>query len=129
MAHVLVADDLEVIRTSVAIVLRQAGHTCDLAGGSEEILDAVEGLADQGKKYDLLVMDYNFDGDLDGLSVLDIVQEQFGPQRVIMLSAHNDKFVFEEARDRGAMDWILKPINAEEFLKKIGTVLGASPVN
>src|SRR5215470_6270559 len=59
-ARILLADDEDTFRTSVAVLLRREGYVCDVAGNAEEVSD----LLTKGQ-YDLLICDLRMPGNTD----------------------------------------------------------------
>ena len=66
---------------------------------------------------------------MDGLSMLEQVRERFPSIPVIVMSAELNKKKLIKAIERGAHDYLLKPIDVDLLAKKCSTVFGASWVN
>lgn len=66
---------------------------------------------------------------LDGLSMLEQVRERFPHIPVIVMSAELNKKKLIKAIERGAHDYLLKPIDVDLLAKKCSTVFGTSWVN
>lgn len=66
---------------------------------------------------------------MDGLSMLEQVRERFPSIPVIVMSAELNKKKLIKAIERGAHDYLLKPIDVDLLNKKCSIVFGASRVN
>ena len=62
---------------------------------------------------------------MDGLSMLEQVRERFPRIPVIVMSAELNKKKLIKAIERGAHDYLLKPIDVDLLAKKCCTVFGA----
>ena len=66
---------------------------------------------------------------MDGLSMLEQVRERFPSIPVIVMSAELNKKKLIKAIERGAHDYLLKPIDVDLLAKKCSIVFGTSWVN
>ena len=107
-ARVLVVDDEEGVRTSLANILEDEGYAVDLSGSGEECLEKVRRQA-----YHAILLDVWLPG-RDGLSVLEEIVALPSSPRVIMISGHADVPVAHRAGRLGAYDFIEKPLSLEK---------------
>ena len=84
MTKILVVEDEENLRTSVARMLREQGHQVDEACDGEEGLERLRG-ADGA--YALVICDVTMPV-LDGLSMLEAAGEGLGDARVLFISGY-----------------------------------------
>lgn len=63
---------------------------------------------------DLILSDINMP-QMDGLTLLDKIRENKHPQKTVMISAYGDMINIRVAMNRGAFDFILKPIDFADF--------------
>jgi two-component system response regulator HydG len=82
VARILIVDDQKNMRTTLAIMLRGAGH--DVAEGKDGS-DAVEAIDDEA--YDLVITDLRM-GKVDGIAVLRHVREASPLSEVIVMTAY-----------------------------------------
>jgi len=107
---VLVVDDEPDVAILVRHRLRQK-----IRSGTYEFLFASDGVSalEQLRRHpniDLLLTDLNMPG-MDGLTLLERVNEQYPALKVVVVSAYGDMRNIREAMNRGAFDFLTKPID------------------
>ncbi len=110
LKKVLVVDDEENIRHMLATVLRAEGYEVTRAASAEE----AEGLL-QSQQYDVMLSDIRMPR-VDGLQLLDRVQQKYPDMVVVMMSAYGNVDTAIEAMKRGAYDYIAKPFKPDEVI-------------
>src|SRR5690349_4352134 len=118
---ILVADDEAAVRESVADVLRDEGYQVTAAPDGTAALEAIE-----GHEFDLVLSDLRMPG-ADGLTVLRRVREVSPQTLVLLMTAHATVDTAIEALQRGAQDYLLKPLIFEDVLHKIDHLLLLTP--
>jgi two-component system response regulator HydG len=113
MAKILVVDDQRNMRTTLAIMLRSAGHEVDEAGDGESAIQ----LAGQGG-YDLVLTDLKMAGK-NGMEVLRRTREVQPLTEVIVMTAYGTIESAVEAMRLGAYDYIQKPFTEQELTVKV----------
>ena len=63
---------------------------------------------------------------MDGLTMLDQVRERYSSIPVIVMSAELNKDKLIQAMERGANDYLLKPIDTDLLAKKCSLIFSAS---
>ena len=111
MARILVADDEEGIRSFIADVLEEEGHTVSLAPDGQA---ALEVLARQG--HHLLITDLKMPR-LDGMALLVKAKAAWPEMEVIVLTAHGTIEGAVQAMKQGAFDYLQKPIASPTELR------------
>ena len=106
---VLIADDEQSIRESVAEYLRLDGFDTVTAENGLSALRILE-----GEYFDVLVTDLKMPG-ADGIEVLKKLRAMENHIPVIMISAFGDVSDAVEAMKHGAEDYLVKPFEAEEL--------------
>jgi DNA-binding NtrC family response regulator len=110
---VLLVDDEPKIRNALAAALRDEGHEVNSTGSPQEALRLVG-----QRPFDLLVVD-NLMPELNGL---DLIREVVGGARagerpqILMITAHATVQSAIEAMKLGALDYLQKPFEIDEFL-------------
>jgi adenylate cyclase len=80
-------------------------------------IDALEQLAGEGR-FDLVVADINMPR-MDGLTLLEKLQEADDGLSTIIVSAYGDMSIIRTAMNRGAFDFLMKPIDFPDLEKTI----------
>jgi two-component system, NtrC family, response regulator HydG len=115
--RVLVIDDEEAMRESLAAWLRKEGYRVSVAAGG------VDGLAQlSDRQFDLLLVDMKMPG-MDGLAVLERVQEIRSDLPVVMITAYGSIESAVTAMKMGARDYLLKPFDPEQMLLVIERIV------
>ena len=114
--RVLVVDDEELIRWSLAERLRADGHEVSEAATAGEALEKAQ------SGVDLVLLDYKLP-DEDGLSVLRKIRELDPDTLVIMLTAHQSVEMVVVAMKAGAFDYATKPFDLEDVAVRVSHAL------
>ncbi len=115
-ARILVVDDDEGIRERMRQAIRHGGYDCWAAASGEEALKFLE-----EKHVDLVISDIRMPG-LDGFELTEIVKKKYDTD-VIIITGYGKDFQYEEAIERGASEFILKPIRLQELVVRLNRVL------
>jgi two-component system response regulator PilR (NtrC family) len=115
--NILVAEDEEGVRESLAEVLRDEGYQVTVAADGTEALAVVS-----SQELDLVLSDLRMPG-ASGIDVLRRVREIAPQTLVLLMTAHATVDTAVEALREGAQDYLLKPVIFEELLHKIDYLL------
>ncbi|MFN3387887.1 MAG: response regulator [Allosphingosinicella sp.] len=118
-AHVVVVDDDEDVRSTVAEYLRRNGFAVSEADGGEALRELMS-----ARPIDLALLDINMPGD-DGLTLAREIRAS-GEAGIIMLTARNDDVDRIVGLEVGADDYVTKPFNPRELLARVKAVLRRS---
>ncbi len=110
---VLVVDDDETVRVLLQRILQAAGYEAVIAANGKEALSVI---ADGG--IDVVMLDINMPG-LSGVEVLGKISTDWPDLCVIMVTAVADVQTAVTAMKLGAHDYITKPFDQDEALRKI----------
>jgi DNA-binding NtrC family response regulator len=116
-ASVLVVDDEPIIRDSLAEYLTANGFSVRAVGSGEEALAFAE-----KQRFDVVLCDVNLPG-LDGLDVLERLNRVSPETFVLLITAYATVETAVEAFQKGAHDYLIKPILLTEVLEKIRRLL------
>ena len=121
MSHILIVDDENEIRDSLAEILTEEGFTITTAGTAAETM-----LLLRDASYDLLLLDIWLP-DRDGLDVLKEMQSlEFGNRpEVIIISGHGTIETAVRATKLGAYDFLEKPLSIDRTLILINNAMEA----
>ena len=107
---ILIIDDERSIRNSLGEILTDEGYDVDVAE------DGAMGCAMAEKeKYNIIFCDIKMPG-MDGIEVLDRLNEMETDSAVVMISGHGDIATAVECIKKGAFDFIPKPLDLNRIL-------------
>ena len=115
-ARVLLADEEETFRSSVAVLLRREGYQCDVAASSSEVLELLD-----REQYDLLITDVRLPGNTD-FELLRVAAVS-GVLPVIVVTAYPSLPTAIEAVRCAVVDYLVKPFDFEELLRAVRRAL------
>ncbi len=114
---ILIIDDDANLRRSMDLILQHAGYGVVTAGNVEETWQALD-----SKIYDLVILDIKMP-DASGLDLLIPITTRHPGLPVAILTAHASPKTAFEAIEKGACNYLLKPINPPQFVVKIREIL------
>jgi two-component system nitrogen regulation response regulator NtrX len=120
VSRILIVDDEQGIRKSVAGLLSDEGYDAAVAGDGEAALAAV-----RDQQPELVLLDIAMPG-RDGIDVLEEMRRAWPRLPVIMMSGHGTIETAVRATQLGAFDFIEKPLGAEKLLLTIRHALERS---
>jgi two-component system nitrogen regulation response regulator NtrX len=115
--RVLVVDDEKAIRDALRLTLEYEGYRMIEAASGAEALERVE-----PERAEIMLLDIKMPR-MDGLEVLDRVRERWPELPVIMISGHGTIATAVEALQKGAQDFMEKPLEREVVLHRIRAAL------
>jgi DNA-binding NtrC family response regulator len=110
MARILVVDDQEMMRDSLATTLAREGHEVVAAGDGAAALARLGG----GGRFDLLVTDLKMPK-MTGIELLQEAKRLRPEMLVVMMTAHATIGTAVEAMKLGAYDYIQKPFDGDSI--------------
>jgi DNA-binding NtrC family response regulator len=122
-AAVLVCDDEPLIRDTLAEFLAQEGFTVEAAGSGEEAVRRAT-----QRFFDVVLCDVNLPG-IDGIETLQRILGVNPESFVLLITAYGTVESAVEAFQRGAQDYLMKPILLDEVLGKIRRLLKLRDLN
>ncbi len=111
--RILIIDDEPDIRRSLAYVLQDEGYEVESASTGLEGLSYIS-----AKQFDVVITDLMLP-DLDGMTIINKVEEIQPNIIIIMITAFGSEEKAVEAIRSGADDYIPKPIDGDELLMKL----------
>jgi len=115
--RILIVDDEPIIRDSLAEFLAQEGYAVTACGSAEEALVQAHAL-----RFDLALCDVQLPG-IDGLELLDRLLRVSPETLVLLITAYGTVESAVAAFQRGAHDYLMKPILLDEVLVKVRRLL------
>ena len=121
-AHILVVDDEADLETLILQKFRR-----EIRSGNIEFhfaRDGIEALSviDQNSQIEMVVSDINMPR-MDGLTLLDKLQQSKEELSTVIVSAYGDMANIRTAMNRGAFDFLTKPIDFSDFESTISKTL------
>jgi two-component system chemotaxis response regulator CheY len=118
MAKILIVDDNAFMRNTIKGVLTQAGF--EIAGEASDGVEAVSTYS--SAKPDLVTMDITMPN-MDGVEALKELLKQDPSAKVVMVSAMGQESLVVEAVTAGAVDFVVKPFDADRVVDAINKAL------
>ena len=109
MERILIVEDDSFFREIFTDLLQEEGYRVEVAASGEEALEMIA-----GREYHLVVTDLVM-RDVSGLDILSAVKRQDPAVAVIMVTGHANVETAIYALKNGAADYLVKPINHDEF--------------
>jgi DNA-binding NtrC family response regulator len=109
MARILVVDDQEMMRDSLAATLAREGHEVVAAGDGQAAIGRIS-----GTKFDLLISDLRMPK-MTGMELLTEAKKVRPEMPVVLMTAFADVPTAVEAMKIGAFDYIQKPFDGEQI--------------
>lgn len=117
MAHILVADDDDLLGELVRFKLEAAGHDVTIRqDGASALAEA------RGGEYDLLVLDAMMPV-MSGADVLRALGEEQPAMPVVMLTSRKAQADVVAALTAGARDYLTKPFIPDELVVRVNAIL------
>ena len=119
MAKILIVDDEQAIRTTLARILEDERHKATVVESGEEAIAQFS-----REDFDLVILDLWLPG-VDGLAVLERIRTAGGPP-VIVISGHGNIDTAVRATRLGAYDFLEKPLSLERVVLTVNHALSDS---
>ena len=117
-ATILVIDDEENLRRTLAMILIRQGYQVETAATIKEAREHLD-----GSTYNLVFLDLKLP-DANGLSLMPDLRRRFPEMPVLVLTAHDKLDAAITAVRQGARDYLLKPIDPPLLIQRVKEVLG-----
>ena len=118
MIKVLIADDQELIRQSLQIVLesKEGLEVTGVAADGQEVIQCI-----RKQKPDVVLMDIRMPK-MDGVQCTKIIKENYPEIKIIILTTFDDDEYVYNALKFGASGYLLKGISADSLIEAIHKV-------
>ena len=114
--HILIVDDDNDVRNLIDGFIKVAGYKTSMASSAQEAIKLLK-----TNIIDIVIIDIIMPG-MSGLELTDLIKKDYDADVIVMTGYSND-YSYEEAIDKGASDFICKPIRFEELLLRLKRVL------
>ncbi len=113
--RVLIVDDERDHAEVMSEALERLGYATSVAYNLQEAKTQLD-----SKRFDVVVTDLMMEGKREGMELLTLSQKLEPPPPVILVTAINDVPTSKEAMSIGAYDYIIKPLDLDEFRAQVG---------
>ncbi len=120
---ILIVDDEEIIRESLSFILAKEGYKVREAENGKLALDLV-----RAESFDL-ILTYLEMPEMKGIELLENVSRMSPETLVVIVTAYGSIDTAIAALRKGAVDYILKPVEFDELLVKVRRLLDARRLN
>ena len=117
MARVLVVDDKQLMRESMELTLRRAGHDVAVAPDGAAALEALA-----GGRFEVVVTDLKM-ARIDGVTLIETIKPRWPDTEVILITAFGTIDVAVRAMRAGAFDFLQKPFKADHLTAVVDRAL------
>ena len=123
MFNILIAEDDKELRHLFCTVLEKKGYMCISAENGEEALEILD------KEYiDLIISDIMMPK-MDGLTFIKTIRNADYTQPVLIITARDSYDDMETGFKSGTDDYIVKPINVNKMVLRVGVLLKRAKIN
>lgn len=116
--NIMVVDDEEVMRESLAAWLREDGYTVDTAESGMEAIDKTN-----RKEYAIYFIDLKMPGGHDGIETMMEIRKVHPDASIIIVTAYATVDTAITAMKEGAQEYIVKPCNPEEISLLVSRII------
>lgn len=120
---ILVIDDEESLLDSMKMILSRSGYTVLTASNGIEAFKIIKEL---DKEISLIITDLALPGGFDGIDILDAVKDLDTEIPVIMITAYGNVETAVKAMQKGAYNFLTKPVNFKVLLQQAGKAIETS---
>lgn len=118
---VLLVDDEKTVLRALERVL-MSKRDCEMEITSTSDSSKVPDLLDAGEQFDLLITDLRMNP-LDGLEVIDIVQDKQPKTKIVVVSAYLNEDAVNQIQQKGCSAYVRKPFRMEEVFNAVDIAL------
>lgn len=115
--HVLIADDEDPLRMTIAAWLTDEGFEVEEASNGTEAIAKI-----QANDYDIAILDIRMPG-ANGLEVLRYIKKNSVETEVVMMTGMSDVSMAVEAMKLGAKEYLTKPIDMEQLVPQLHAII------
>ncbi len=119
--RLLVVDDEDLLRNSLLKLLTMEGYSVLSASDGNEALGLIK-----ENKFQLVITDLKMPG-MSGMELIEEVRKLSPDTKVIILTAHGEWNTYLEAMEKGAFEYLNKPVNKDDLFAAVKrALLGSS---
>lgn len=115
--RLLVVDDEDLLRNSLVKLLTMEGYSVLSASDGNEALGLIK-----ENKFQLVITDLKMPG-MSGMELIHEIQKLSPDTKVVVITAHGEWNTYLEAMERGALEYLNKPINKDDLFYAVKKAL------
>ena len=117
--NILIIDDESTHLLLLQTILQDEGYNTEITENPQKGLELLK-----DNNYPVLILDIMMPG-MDGFEVLEKIRKdkKLKKLHVIIISAKTDSWSIKNAMDRGAFDYLTKPINIQDVKNKVKSAM------
>ena len=121
---IMIVEDVYMVRRTVHLMLESAGHKVMEAPDAQKAMDFIK----NGQVPDLIILDIAMPG-MDGLDFLRVLRAYPETKNtpIMMCTARGEENTIKSARQSGATDFMVKPVNRDTIVAKVKQLLEEYP--
>lgn len=123
LRRILILDDEEGVRESMAEILRLHGFEVETAAEGREALERFRKALSEGRRFDLVILDLTVPGGWGGREVLPELRKLDPGVRALVASGYSQDPVVSKPREFGFDGALLKPFTAQSLVSEIHRIL------
>ena len=120
--HILVVDDEQNMRNTLAFILETANYQVTTAAEGREALVEILAARESDRPVDLLITDFRLPG-LTGLQLIDELNYLKIKIPVLVITAYGDRSLFLELMRTGCAAYLDKPFDYKELVKRVDSLM------
>ncbi|HER62925.1 MAG TPA: response regulator, partial [Desulfobacteraceae bacterium] len=122
-ARILVMDDEEIVSKVAREMLQQLGHEVVLVKEGQEAIDCYRKAMEEGKRFDLVIMDLTIPGGMGGKEAVGHIRALDRNALVLVASGYSNDPVMASYQDYGFCGAIVKPFMLRELAVSVQVAL------
>lgn len=124
--QVLVVDDNRSAAEAIALLLQREGHTVEVRFDGRSAIELLSERSREGEGFDLVLTDLRMEP-IDGLGVVRAARRLDPPVEVMVFTAYGSVEAAVEAIRLGALDFLTKPVTADQLLRRVRSLYKDPP--
>ena len=120
--HILVVDDEQNMRNTLAFILETANYQVTTAAEGRAALAEILAARENGRSVDLLITDFRLPG-LTGLQLIDELNYLKIKIPVLVITAYGDRSLLLELERTGCTDCLDKPFDYKELVRRVDSLM------
>ena len=120
--HILVVDDEQNMRNTLAFILETANYQVTTAAEGRSALEQILAAREGDRPVDLLITDMRLPG-LTGLQLIDELNYLKIKIPVLVITAYGDRSLLLELERTGCADYLDKPFDYKELVRRVDSLM------